>query len=307
MSSPDLLIIGGAQDPSISVLAKIAHEKAYNAQTVLFGENLEPSFFWDPSKDTLLIDNKEVNPKAVFLRQDVFSYQKQAQRKNLDKSMAWHAAFSGYYIPNKNVRIFNRAMDWRTSNKPVMLGLAKKNSLSIPETIISNSEKEIISFHKKSPRVAKPVAGGAYCLTLEEILKNPPWKNSIAPAPAIIQNHLDYPEYRIYLIGKELITFEISSKSIDYRSDRNSQIRLIDNSILPAHVYTGLCSLCEEVGVNFGAADFKTNRKTQETCFLELNNQPMFAAHDIVCNGKISKAIIEALISEDQKNYFKIL
>ena len=118
-----------------------------------------------------------------------------------------------------------------------------------------------------------------------------------APAPAIVQERLSYPEYRVYLVGGDPTVFRLSSSEIDYRTDTAPTIEHVAADSLPLEIRNGLLSLAEDVGLEFGAADLKTDRDTGELCFLELNNQPMFAAHDMRCGGALSRAIAEQLLS----------
>jgi hypothetical protein len=51
----------------------------------------------------------------------------------------------------------------------------------------------------------------------------------------------------------------------------------------------------DEVGLDFGAADFKTCPDTGSYRFLEVNSAPMFAGFDRVAKGCLSAAILEWL------------
>ena len=44
------------------------------------------------------------------------------------------------------------------------------------------------------------------------------------------------------------------------------------------------------------AADFMRDDATGEWCFLEVNSQPMFAAFDDVCDGRLCDAMIDHLL-----------
>ncbi len=297
MRATDLLIVGGVKDPNIGVLSAAAHKMDCAAVTLTFGDNAEPGINWDLEAGRLYLDGQSLAPRAAFLRQDVFSYRDSMQPDRLDKGLAWHSAITGACFSDDDIRVFNRQMDWRTSSKPIMLKLARQHGLPIPETVVSNCEDIIASLHRRAPRIAKPVAGGAYCRDLDAILKSPPWRNGVAPVPAIVQDRLDYPEYRVYVVGERLMVFEVLSDVIDYRTDRRSRIRSVPTDELPAAVRTGLLSLTRAVGIDFGAADFKTRKSSGEICFLELNNQPMFASHDHACDGALANSIVETLLA----------
>jgi D-alanine-D-alanine ligase-like ATP-grasp enzyme len=56
-----------------------------------------------------------------------------------------------------------------------------------------------------------------------------------------------------------------------------------------------LRKLMTRLGLDFGAADFKTDPDTGELIFLELNTSPMFAKFDLVSGGQLTAAIIQEL------------
>lgn len=296
MISPDLLIVGGAKDPNIAILATAARSLGCAAVALVFGDRCEPGFSWDLAACQLFVDGEALRPRAAFLRQDVFSYADGLQPDRLDRALAWHAALTGCCVSDDSVRVFNRHMDWRTASKPIMLKLAQLHGLAIPPTVVSNREDTVRSLQRRSPQIAKPVAGGAYCCEVDDLLDGFLWESGVAPVPAIVQERLKYPEYRIYVIGEDLMAFELTSNHIDYRTDRQCEIRFVSMSAIPESTRLGLGALARDVGIDFGAADFKTNSATGELCFLELNNQPMFAAHDHVSGGALGRKIVRALV-----------
>jgi len=57
----------------------------------------------------------------------------------------------------------------------------------------------------------------------------------------------------------------------------------------------GLQRLMDRLKMDFGAADFKAAPTTGELRFLEINNGPMFAAFDKVCDGRLTGQMAEFL------------
>ncbi|MEP3244196.1 MAG: hypothetical protein ABJN40_18100 [Sneathiella sp.] len=295
METPDLLIIGGEQDPNLGLLLAAAQKAGCAAEILSYGDKAEPSVTWEPGQNYLSIREREIRPKAIFIRHDVFSFGSEAKDDGIDKSLAWHTLATGYSLSNPTVRIFNRSMDWRSSIKPFMLVQAAKHGLKIPNTIVSNHQDAVEQHRKKFSCIAKPVAGGAYCQDLDDILTDDIWKEGVAPAPALIQNQLIYPEYRVFVIGQELILFKVNSDALDYRGDLQARLEFIYPTILPTKIRKNLLSLAQELGVDFGAADLKTAPDTGDLCFLELNNQPMFATYDAASNGSLCETMIKTL------------
>ncbi len=117
--------------------------------------------------------------------------------------------------------------------------------------------------------------------------------NGCAATPAIVQNRLVGPEIRIYIVGKHAFAFEVRSTSLDYRINQDVELEPVK---LPPEV-DGLRALMSTLKMDFGAADFKTDPKTQRLVFLELNSSPMFVRFDQALNGALCKALIQELLS----------
>jgi len=114
----------------------------------------------------------------------------------------------------------------------------------------------------------------------------------VAAAPAIVQKRLIAPEIRIYVIGHSAFAFEVRSVSLDYRVNQDAELVLLQS--VPPELAM-LRKLMSRLGMDFGAADFKTDPETGQLVFLELNTSPMFARFDQVSGGKVCAAIIREL------------
>lgn len=62
-------------------------------------------------------------------------------------------------------------------------------------------------------------------------------------------------------------------------------------------VASGLRALMATLNMEYGAADFKSDEETGELVFLELNSSPMFARFDLETGGRLSDAIVTALVN----------
>jgi hypothetical protein len=137
--------------------------------------------------------------------------------------------------------------------------------------------------------VAKPVAGGDFCYSVQETLPRIEVRNGKTACPAFLQERLVAPEYRVYIIGSHVFAFEMRSHSLDYRVHQDVQV--IPLAEAPP-VVDGLRRLMKSLSMDFGAADFKTDPASGELVFLELNNSPMFARFDQVLHGELCRAIL---------------
>jgi len=178
----------------------------------------EPGFSWDLETNRLLVEGSEAGARAAFLRYDVFTPPTEAG--GLDRNAAWYAAAMGWALAQPVMRLLNRGMLQGANQKPFMLRLARECGLATAPTLVSNVEAALRAF--PGGAVAKPVAGGGYVRPLDAALPDAGWKDGRSPMPAIVQQRLAYPEYRIYLADGRFHLFEIQSHLLDYRTRRRA-------------------------------------------------------------------------------------
>ena len=95
------------------------------------------------------------------------------------------------------------------------------------------------------------------------------------------------------IVGNHAFAFEIRSQHLDYRVQPDAEI--IPLETLPDEVEL-LRKLMANLKMDFGAADFKTDPKTKQLVFLELNSSPMFVRFDQILKGALCEAMIQTLI-----------
>ena len=117
-------------------------------------------------------------------------------------------------------------------------------------------------------------------------------RNGLAASPAIVQKRLVAPEVRIYVIGQSAFAFEVRSNSLDYRVNQDAELILLPEA--PPEI-SHLRQLMSRLGLDFGAADFKTDPDTGHLVFLELNTSPMFARFDQVSQGRLCQVMLQEL------------
>jgi D-alanine-D-alanine ligase-like ATP-grasp enzyme len=85
----------------------------------------------------------------------------------------------------------------------------------------------------------------------------------------------------------------VISAELDYRA--SNQTRVEPEPTLAAAVGHALLALAERLGLDWAAADLKTDRESGELCFLEINSAPMFVAFDRACDGALADALLDWL------------
>lgn len=290
-----LLIGGGSQDNNLSWLAAAADRIGVATECVLIDGAAPPDLIWNLADRTMTVGGKKRRAGAAFLRYDVFSGMLAGSPAATANAAAWFATMHGY-VTARGMFTFNRSIDMATGSKPAMLALARRAGLSIPATLVSNERAAIDAF-AGGAAIAKPVAGGSYVMTLAEALAGSDWSDGNAPAPAIVQPQLSYPERRIYRIGHSWFAFDIRAATVDSRLDRSGELVPMELDVLPQKTLKALRRLTEAVRCDFCAIDMKTDPASGELLFLELNNGPMFAGYDRTCNGAMAEAMVRYLVA----------
>lgn len=293
MTTP-LLIAGGTADPNLTTLAAAARDLGVPVCDLRHGGGAGPSFTWRPEDGAAWVDGEPVRPRAAFIRQDVFGGMEDPRPEVAARALGWHQAAYGWALSCPGVRVFNRAAGAAAGNKPATLALALRAGLAVPDTSVTNDEAALRQW-AAGGAVAKPVAGGDFCYPLAEVLARVPVREGRAAAPGIVQTRLAPPEVRVYVVGRGAIAFELRSPSLDYRVRQDAEVVHLPEA--PAEV-AGLRRLMAELGMDFGAADFKTDPATGRLSFLELNTSPMFARFDLAAGGRLARLMVEALCGD---------
>lgn len=255
-----LLIAGGELDPNLTRLIEIAKSKQIPVWEIRHGQEESPPFSWYLSEGKPRIEDRVVSATGAFIRYDVFGHLSAPKSGASQRGSGWYQTFYGWLLSQPQMRLFNRHHLPMVGNKLAMLILAQKLGLLIPDTWITN-EAEKLDKYSVGSTIAKPVAGGDFCYPLEQLHSSIQFRNGCAAMPAIVQNRLVAPEIRIYMVGNHAFAFEICSQHLDYRVQPDAEV--ISVPTLPDEVEL-LRKLMANLRIDFGAADFKTDRSKNE-------------------------------------------
>jgi hypothetical protein len=296
-----LLLAGGFLDPNLTVLADTALRTNVELLDLRLPADESPAFCWTLEQGAPHLSGKHLKTAGAFIRHDVFGGMQDPRPEVSTRASAWYQTLMGWLLSDPRIRLFNRQISPAAMNKPAALVFAREAGLRIPETWITNEISKIggngVQHNPPeddplSKLIAKPVLGGDYCYSLPEALAKTDLRNGLAAVPAIVQKRLIAPEIRIYVIGESAFAFEVRSGSLDYRVNQDAELILLPE--VPPELAM-LRKLMLRLGMDFGAADFKTDPETGQLVFLELNTSPMFARFDQVSGGQVCAAIIHEL------------
>ena len=286
-----LLLAGGCEDPNLTVLVEAARSSGVPFLDLRLPLSESPSFSWNPEEGSPRFANREIRFTGAFIRHDVFGGMKDPRPAVTARAVAWYQTINGWLLSEPRIRIFNRCISQIATNKPAVLVLARAAGLSIPPTLVTNEVDKLRDDQPES-MIAKPVVGGDYCYSLADALAKAEIRSGLSAMPAIVQERLVPPEVRIYVIGDSAFAFDVRSNSLDYRVHQDAELILLPQ--VPPELSL-LRRLMAKLGLDFGAADFKTHPQTGHLVFLELNTSPMFARFDQISGGQICSAILQEL------------
>jgi len=291
-----ILVVGGDADFNLGSLLARLDERGCPRRAVTVGATGNPSVIWDLQRDLLGVDGEEVRASGAFVRHDAFAHLADPRPETAQRASAWFSTLAGWLYAHPGVRFPNRHLN-APALKPFHLVLARRAGLEIPYTLVTNDVARLEEESAGRRMIAKPVPGGGYCHPLEEVLAAAPVRDGRTASPAIVQNRLEPPEVRVYSVGGRFLAFNVRSDVLDYRASEATRVEAMDLRDVPAGTVEGLGRLMEMLGMDFGAADFKTDPETGRLVFLELNSAPMFAAFDAASGHAVSDAIIDFLLA----------
>jgi hypothetical protein len=273
-----LLVAGGQLDPNIGALLRECLARRVAFRDILIGPDLRPavSIHLD---GRFLLEGEPLAITSCFVRHDVFLAQKTGAMEDSRAALNWFHAVRDWAASRPDIRLLNRHARSADEGKFGMLVKATALGLRVPRTMVSTS----MSDAPGRDAIRKPVAGGElteHCEPAE------------LPYPYFLQERLARPELRIYRVGSRLFGFHIESPDLDYRKRHDVTLSRAD---VPDDIAGLLVALCDELGLDFAAADFMRS-EDGSWVFLEVNSQPMFAAFDRITGGEVSGAILDWLL-----------
>ncbi|WP_271783528.1 grasp-with-spasm system ATP-grasp peptide maturase [Aquimarina algiphila] len=199
------------------------------------------------------------------------------------------------------------------SDKFSMLRLAKELGLDIPDSLITNSKKELLQFFKKQQQIiTKPLYETVYFndksyvaffktnTITEEVIKSLPETFF----PSLFQGYVEKDiELRAFYIEEKFYTMAIFSQldpqtKIDFRNYNDEKPNRNVPYLLPEEIEIKIKRLMKELNLNTGSIDLiKTPDK--KYVFLEVNPTGQFGFVSKPCNYYLEDVIAEELIRHD--------
>ncbi|MFT4071641.1 MAG: grasp-with-spasm system ATP-grasp peptide maturase [Dysgonamonadaceae bacterium] len=192
-------------------------------------------------------------------------------------------------------------------NKLEILEIAVKVGLNIPDTIITSSKEELVSFNKKHKKIiSKPISEavilfeGKYNIMTYTSLINDVNNLPEYFFPTLFQQAIDKKhELRVFYIKGLFFSCSIFSQSdrqtkIDFRNYNLKRPNRYVPYQLPKNIEKKITSLMNKLNLNSGSIDILVDKKDR-FFFLEVNPVGHFGMISKPCNYNIHKVISEHL------------
>lgn len=220
----------------------------------------------------------------------------------------WKSCLQGAYHLTPHLNWLNHIThSFRTENKLYQLKLAQSCGLTIPETLITNSQSELIDFFDAQGDLiykpanscsAMPLAVFTNQITRNHITHS---KDRISIAPGIFQKNIQKDhELRVTLVGDTFHVAKIHSQEhekskIDWRKGAYTESAFSMGELSDA-TKAKLLAFHQACGLGYGAYDFIVDTQGQEI-FLECNPAGQWLwLEELLPNYEVSKAIAKLLL-----------
>ncbi|HIK05379.1 MAG TPA: hypothetical protein IGS40_11815 [Trichormus sp. M33_DOE_039] len=178
--------------------------------------------------------------------------------------------------------------------KPLQLSMVKSVGVTIPKTLISNDQDEIIQFTNSLDKaIFKPVYGGAHTKTVTPAHLEPQrLELALRLSPVTIQEYIPGTNIRSYVIGDAIYSAEIRSSQLDFREDREAELIPVE---LPASIQQQCLDIAKVLMLEWTAIDWRL-KPNGEYVFLEANPSPMFLHFENQTGFPITQKLVQLLM-----------
>lgn len=191
------------------------------------------------------------------------------------------------------------------------LDCAKKSGLKIPDTLITNSKKQLVDFFNNNKRViSKPITNNVTLLIKEKIsfmnYTEEVTKEDINDLndffyPTLFQEYIEKKyEIRVFVLKDKCFSMAIFSQldeqtKLDFRKYNMKKPNRSVPFQLPKEVENNILSFMKKTEMDTGSVDL-IMKENNEFIFLEVNPVGQFGMVSGPCNYYIEKRIAEYLI-----------
>jgi ATP-GRASP peptide maturase of grasp-with-spasm system len=201
-------------------------------------------------------------------------------------------------------------------NKLIELFVAKEVGLLIPNSLVTNEKKHLLSFYNQNQRIiTKPLSAHISKVINREIFLS--YTTEVGQDtideleahffPSLFQENIEKEyEIRIFFIDDQFYPMAIFSQNdsqtqVDFRQYNIEKPNRTVPYTLPEEIQSKLKEFKNKMNINSGSIDM-IKTKSGEYVFIELNPIGQFGMVSYPCNYKIEKIIAQKLIQYEKEN-----
>ena len=226
------------------------------------------------------------------------------------------ATLRSYFLYNLRVKKWLSFPPRVTVNKLIVLDMAQKAGLAVPDTIVCGNKKELEQFLQQGDRVITKDLTNPFVLQFPDGDKYMSFTKEVDQqfmielpesfAPSLFQKMIPKSyEIRTFFLGKKFYSMAIFSQqseqtSVDFRNYNAKKPNRTVPYKLPAHIEQRLRKLMRQLKLDTGSIDIIRTEGPEGYIFLEVNPIGQFGMTSRPCNYNLEKIIAQYLIQQDQ-------
>jgi glutathione synthase/RimK-type ligase-like ATP-grasp enzyme len=223
------------------------------------------------------------------------------------RSRAIHLALE-QWVEVAHCRIANRPSAMASNgSKPFQAQLIRKSGLSIPATLITNSEDELSAFVELHSRVIYKSVSGVRSIVKEVTLDDAPRLSRLRHLPTQFQAFIPGDNVRVHVTGSKVFPTLIRSDAVDYRYASRDGLEV---EMKPYRIPDAIAERCvlasRLLDLPLCGIDLKRKPNGDYVCF-EVNPSPAFSYYQEQTGQPIAAGLIDYLQRGDDGAVVQVL
>ena len=188
------------------------------------------------------------------------------------------------------------------ASKPYQAQLIAASGFRVPETLVSNDEREVVEFWRAHGRVIYKSVSGVRSIVRELDDHAIARFERLAALPTQFQAYVPGVDVRVHVVGKRTFAAAIASDATDYRyAARNGAEAELSVAEIPAEVAARCVALSHAMELPLSGIDLRRSPDGEFVCF-EVNPMPAYSYYEAHTGLPISAALADLLIAAERSS-----
>lgn len=178
-------------------------------------------------------------------------------------------------------------------SKPFQLELIRRQSFSVPETLVTTDPDEALAFYERHGRVIYKSVSSVRSIVSRLEREQLGRLAEVVHCPTQFQRYIPGRDHRVHVVGREIFPCEIICDATDYRYPVEEEVELRPCR-LPTEVEERCFRLAASMNLPVAGIDLRRSPDGEWFC-LEVNPSPAFSYYQAHAGLPISEAIARLL------------